>query len=366
MKNKVRVLHVLGSLELGGAESRTMEILRTINRNKIQFDFVVHQKTNFFEKEAIDLGAKVYKINRFNILNYFNYKKKWVDILKTQNYDIIHGHTLVTGFIYFQIAKAYNIDVRIAHSRSGSKNGFIREKLINQSVEHANELLAVSQLSGDVYFGSKRQFKVFKSPFNINKYKFNLNERKTIRKKYSISDVQTVYGHVGRFHKVKNHKFLLDIFKFLSLEKDGYLLLIGSGKELKNVFKYAKKKEIYNKIVHISQTDKVEKYLAAMDFFIFPSIHEGFPGSVIEAQISGLPIFMSDSISDEVVLNENVYQLKLNDGCRKWSQFILSIDGNDLNERINSIHNINFNPYQLSTIVRQYEHLYLDKKSRQC
>lgn len=357
---KIKILHVLGSLDIGGAESRLMDILRRIDNKRFQFDFVVHSKKNYFEKEAQNLGAKIFKVNRFMIINYLSYKKTWEKILKNSNYDIIHGHSIVAGFIYFKIAKKNHINIRIAHSRSGSKNGFLRGKLIDYSIRQANQYLSVSKLSGEIYFGDANEFIVLNNPFDFNKFWFNSVRRKIVRDKYGIEESQIVYGHVGRFHVVKNHIFLLKIFKNLTEIDDSFLMLVGRGKETKSFFDLAKKFNLEDKIIHVEQSDHVEDFLSAMDIFIFPSWHEGLPGSVLEAQISGLPVVVSNTISREVLLTEKSYALDLNLSPNEWSNFILNIQKNNVDSRKNASINKKINLYDVKHVIKEYQDYYLN------
>lgn len=357
---KIKILHVLGSLDIGGTESRLMDILRRIDNKRFQFDFVVHSNKNYYEKEAQALGAKIYKISRFMIANYISYKKNWEKILKNNNYDIIHGHSLVAGFIYFKIAKKNHIFIRIAHSRSGSKNGFLRGKFIDYSIRQANQHLSVSKLSGEVYFGDTKEFIVLKNPFDFDKFRFNSIRRKKVRDKYAIKESQIVYGHIGRFHVVKNHIFLLNIFRNLTEIKDSFLMLVGKGKETKKFFNLAKKYNLEGNIIHVEQSDHVEDFLSAMDIFVFPSLHEGLPGSVLEAQISGLPVVISSTLTKEILLTEKSHALDLNLSPKEWSDFILNIRKNNEETRKKASLNKKLNVYNVDYVIKEYQDYYLN------
>src|SRR5690554_4961121 len=120
----IRVLHVFGGLDAGGAESRTMEIYRKIDKSKVQFDFLIHSdKTGFFEKEIKEMGGRVYRVPSRSLKNSIRYIKAINSFfLIHKEYDVVHGHSLSSGFIYLKAAKDNGIGIRIAHSRCGSSN----------------------------------------------------------------------------------------------------------------------------------------------------------------------------------------------------------------------------------------------------
>lgn len=107
MGKPIRVLNVLGGLNVGGAESRVMDIYRSIDKNKIQFDFVIHTNDEcYFSEEVRSMGGKIFNFPRFNGANYLDYKKRWETFFKEHpEYKIIHGHQTSTGFIYLRVAK---------------------------------------------------------------------------------------------------------------------------------------------------------------------------------------------------------------------------------------------------------------------
>ena len=120
MKQPMIVLHVVGRMDRGGAESRIMDLYRNIDRDKVQFHFVQHTKDRCaFEDEVERLGGKVYSVPRFNVKNYFSYKKAWQDLFREHpEIAVVQGHMTSTAAIYLPIAKKAGVAITIAHARS--------------------------------------------------------------------------------------------------------------------------------------------------------------------------------------------------------------------------------------------------------
>src|SRR5699024_1315774 len=137
-------------------------------------------------------------------------------------------------------------------------------------------------------------------------FNYDQDERRKLRTKYGVTN-EKLYGHVGRNSYAKNHKFLFDTFKeILSKESRSKLLLVGVDKQAVELVNYAKKIGIINNIIFAGYQNDVSGFYSAMDVLIFPSIYEGFPGTLVESQVSGLQSYCSDSITEEVLLTKNI------------------------------------------------------------
>ena len=154
---KIRILHVLGSLNMGGAETLIMNLYRNIDRDKIQFDFVVHtNKIGLYEDEIKELGGKIYRIQRYKGINHFSYKKEWNNFFEEhKEYKIIHGHMRSTASIYLKIAKKYG-RITIAHSHNTSNgHGFssLVKKILQYNIRNVSDYFM-----GCSYEANKRLF----------------------------------------------------------------------------------------------------------------------------------------------------------------------------------------------------------------
>ncbi|WP_096185788.1 glycosyltransferase family 1 protein [Evansella halocellulosilytica] len=333
MKEPVkRVLHVFGRLDSGGAESRTMDIYRSIDRSKIQFDFAIHTKDEcFFSDEVRSLGGKIFNFPRFTGKNYFKYKKAWRSFFKKHpEYDIIHGHQTSTGFIYLNEALKNDVKVRIAHARNSNKDSRIKRFTTKLARYYASDLFAVSRLAGISEFGKKLvadgTVKVIPNAIDVEKYKFDEGVRNRVRKDLLLEDELAVI-HIGRFHPQKNHNFLIDVFNVL-LEKDknAKLFLVGDGGLRNNIEEKIKELKLENKVEILGIRSDVPELLQGMDLLLFPSFFEGLPGVVLEAQAAGLPCIISNSITNEVLVTNRVYKLDLGWGAHTWAEKVTDMD----------------------------------------
>ena len=358
-QNLKRVLHILASLNIGGAESRIMDIYRNIDRNLIQFDFVVHSSEGFYEDEARSLGAEIYQCESFTPRNLFRYIQWWRNFFHKKTYETIHGHMISSSAIYMYLAKINHVNQRILHARSGAKNGFIRSILIYIGKKQANLLLAVSKKSANAVFGYRSKVKVIYNPTNYQKYIFSEEKRREVRKTLGIQKSEFLIGHVGRFHAVKNHSFILEVFHKFSKKVNAKLVLIGDGNQKNHIFNRIDKLQIKNKVFWIKQTSDVGQYLSAMDCFIFPSKHEGFPGSLIEAQISNLPILASDTITKEVKVTQHLNYLPIQH-LSVWLRKLQGIYETYQNCDRTFDNKSQFTEFNIKNVVKNHQYLYLD------
>ena len=218
MGEAVRVLHVLGNTNLGGAESRIMDLYRHTDRNRVQFDFLVHSgEEGFYEKEIRELGGRIFRVPRFRIYNYFSYRKALKEFFqKHHEFALVQGHMTSTAAIYLPIAKKAGVKKTAAHARSagvdkglkGTMTRFLRRNLADK----ADYLFTCSELAGISVYGEKavQEGKTIFIPNAIDcaGFTFDPEKRKKMREELGRTDA-IIIGHVGRFHYAKNHEYLI-------------------------------------------------------------------------------------------------------------------------------------------------------------
>nr|MCR4990329.1 glycosyltransferase [Lachnospiraceae bacterium] len=295
----IRVLHVFGVLDMGGAESRIMDIYRHIDRSRVQFDFVVHgDKKGDYEDEVHSLGGRVFRVPKFRIFNYFSYKAAFKELFSEykDEFKAVHGHMTSTASIYLPIAKKAGIPECAAHARSaGTDPGFKGKvtRLMRKNLwKKADHLFACSKVAGISVFGQKAydrgKVQFVPNAIRVGLFAFNKDQRNEIRKSLNVED-KYVIGHVGRFHYSKNHIFLIDVFASIIQKTkdkgiDPVLLLVGEGPLMGEVKDHVEELGISDKVIFAGAKKDVYKYYNAMDFFLYPSRYEGLPGTVVEAQ----------------------------------------------------------------------------------
>lgn len=340
MADPIRILHVLGNTQLGGAESRIMDLYRHLDRNRVQFDFLVHtSREGYFDKEIYELGGQIYRVPRFRVYNYFFYKKAMKDFFAVHHdYKAVQGHITSTASVYLPLAKKAGIPITIAHARSAGVDKGIKGILtrwMRRKLSHkADYLFTCSELAGISVFGEKavREGKTIFIPNAIDCERFSYDEevRKEMRAELGLSE-KYVIGHVGRFHYSKNHEYLLHVFACLcariqnigrKTNRDYALILLGEGSGMDAAKSLAEELGIGNRVYFLGNHGDIYQYYQAMDYFVYPSRFEGLPGTVVEAQTAGLKCVMSDTICKEVQVTELVKAKSIQENPDVWAAYI--------------------------------------------
>jgi len=350
----IRILQVIGQMNHGGIESLLINIYRNIDRKRVQFDFLTFKETRgHFDDEIESLGGKMYYFKRVNIKRILTGvvdRELYNFFLKHQEYKIIHSHMAWSGIILRNANRA-KIPVRIAHAHSAylrvpfGKTAFknMAKNFIKPSInKYATHRFACSQMAAYWLFGKKTtgegNVDLWPNAIDYGKFnKCNAESRKKIRSEIGITDQTFVLIHVGRLSLPKNHLFLIDVFDALASKiPDSKLLLVGADDMNGQCQKYASKKRSAENIIFLGVRSDIAELLQAGDMFVFPSFYEGFPVSVLEAQAAGLPCLLSDTVTNEVCLTDNIVQLPINNGADIWVNKILEfkdrtrIDNHDI------------------------------------
>ncbi|SFU67182.1 glycosyltransferase [Butyrivibrio sp. INlla21] len=364
---QIRVLHVLGGLGVGGAECRIIDLYRNMDRDRIQFDFLVHcspEKTgkksptsdelmkvrepDYFDSSVYKLGGRIFCFPKFVGTNYAEYKaaiKRFFAEHKDE-WKVVQGHMTSTAAIYLPIAKKNGVPICVAHARSagvdkgvkGLATRFLRTPLQKEGICDYN--FACSKEAGYSVFGQtlmdQGSVRIIPNAVDLKNFAYNEETRNKIRGELGLSNA-VVIGHVGSFRYAKNHEFLLQVFTQLCrlLDNDDLneysmlhgmrvrLLMLGTGPLMDEMRRLADRLHIYDRCIFAGNKSNASDYYQAMDYFCFPSRYEGLPGSVIEAQAAGLQCLVSDQVTPEVNVTELVSMRSINSDPRDWARKIL-------------------------------------------
>lgn len=363
MSEPIRVLHVVTHMNRGGLETMIMNYYRHIDRRKIQFDFLTHRdEKKDYDDEIEELGGKIYHLPPLNPFDKKGYLKKLDEFFQEhKEYKIVHSHLDCMSAIPLKYAKKYGVPVRIAHAHSTSQDKNIKLLIKNfykLAIKNcATKLFACSLEAGQWMFGKQPDY-VINNAVDAQKFEYNSEVRKQVKKELNL-EAKFIIGHVGRFCEPKNHMFLLEIFKTV-LEKNpqAILVLVGAkeGELYEQVYNKASNLGIENQIKFLGKRTDIDRILQAMDIFVFPSVYEGFPVTLVEAQAAGLPCVVSDVITREVDLTGNVKFCSLNDNVDEWYK---NIEQAVNNNRISQYKKICENNYDIKANAKWLQEYYM-------
>lgn len=334
-----RVLHIMGGMNRAGAETMIMNVYRTIDRSQIQFDFLVYKKERQdYEDEIEKLGGRVFHIpfstNPPRLLKHLRALRK---LIKEQKYCAIHIATLHNSAFALLASLGISKLKRIVHSHSTSNTikasafqkfyNSLTRGIINKLAE---ERIACGVEAGNYLFGEKRFSKggiIINNSVDIDTF-YNVNQDKVleIKNHYHLNDCLVV-GSVARLNQVKNHKKMIEIAE--ELKKRGIkskLLIIGTG-ELENELKReVRDRNLEKEVLFFGLRTDIPELMHVMDVFLMPSIFEGNPVTLIEAQAAGLPALISDKITDKIDLGLGLIQKEnIEEPAGKWVETLLTI-----------------------------------------
>lgn len=331
MKN---ILIIIGSLRIGGAEKITVELIKHMNRSDKKITFLVFdKKEEFYEKEILRMDCNVVHIKKpaFPYVSYYRNLKK-----VNQDYgpfDVCHSCTLLNTGVNLAIFSKIGCHKLISHShstKSGRKDSInvrIYEKYMKRLIaKYATDFLACGIEAGNYLYGeylfSKKGI-VINNGIDFRIFSFDENKRYLLRKRMCLSN-RIIIGNVARLDKLKNQDFLIDVMKVLvKREPRCILLLVGDGKEKQNLEKKISMAGLEKYIRMLGIREDVQDILNIFDVFVLPSLYEGLPLSLVEAQVNGLPVVVSDRVTREIKLSDNCSFLSLDSGVEKWADILL-------------------------------------------
>lgn len=362
-ESAIRILHVVTDMRRGGLESMLMNYYRKINRAVIQFDFLMHRETETdFTTEIIEMGGYIYHLPRLNPFSPKYLRALGIFFEEHPEYKIIHVHQDCMSGVILKAAKNHGVTVRIAHSHSSSQTKDLKYplKLLYRHMipRYATHMLACSEAAGRWMFCGA-SFHVLKNAINASLYRFDTEKRKEMRRVFGLHEDELLAGHVGRFSPPKNHLFLLNVFAEIHRQVDAKLLLVGDGVLREEIEKKIHDLGLDNDVILTGVRTDIPDLLQMMDVFLFPSIYEGLPVTVVEAQASGLPVLVSDKVPLECKFTDLVQQISLEAGADEWAKKAISASHTLRGDTSGEVKNAGFDVVeQAEKLVLWYTDLY--------
>lgn len=366
--DKIKLLFFVDRLGHGGIQTLLINILDKIDKEKFEISFLNFDFGKKYELEDLvtkQYGVKIYKVPHPQ-KHYFKCLKETKKFFKENQFDIIHCHSSSKMAIPLKYAKKYGVPVRIAHSHCTNfqtKNLLVllmAKILMIPTNRKATHYFACSKVAGDWMFNhwysKKLDIVIVNNAIDLLKYRYSKDEDKRLRERYQIAADEFVIGHVGRFMNQKNHEFLINAFeKTLKQRPNSKLVLVGIGDLKEKIEKLVEEKQLQDKVVFAGYQKEAYKFYSLFDIFVLPSLFEGLPFVGVEAQASGLPCLMADTITKDIVIcNDNVKFLPLDLDLWSKEMSVISLNTN----REDTYQKLKQKGYDISDEVKRLETLY--------
>lgn len=324
----IRVLNIIGSMHRGGAETFLINVYRHIDKEKVQFDFLLYsaERENTYIDEIEQMGGRVYLLptKKEGFLKSLLTIRQ---VVKENDYKIVWRHTN-TPFkaIDLIMAKWGGAEHTILHSHSANVRGLVKisGKITRELfLQFVTERYACGVEAGKWMYG-KKTYQIVKNGIDINKYRYHIDVRQKYREEFGLLD-SLVVGHVGRFEKVKNHEFLLKLLKKLIIEnKKIVMVFVGEGPLMSEIHEKAVEFGLEKNIRFLGIRSDIPELLQMMDVFVLPSLWEGVPVTLVEAQAAGLPCVVSGNVPTEVKILSSMKFVGLEETIETWSDCIMN------------------------------------------
>ena len=365
----MKVLHYVSIMNRAGQETFIMNMYRNIDRSKIQFGFLCTKNAvGDYDEEIFQLGGNIHyikidqKMGKLrHIDNYIRMKNEFHAYI--EEYDVFHIHNYHAFDTYLAARAAVKAGFKkvVVHSHNASADEHLKLHELCKPLLAKLPLkrLACSSMAGNWMF-DENHFEVIPNGINLEKFKYDSELRMEYRKQLMLED-KFVIGHVGRFEKQKNHRFLIDLFeKFAEDKENVHLLMVGNGVLFSDIESRISEKKLQSKITMLGMRTDVYNIYQAMDCFLFPSLFEGLGIVLIEAQATGLPCVITDNFPHEVDINENVIRCSLDSSAEEWIEALNKIYATyGSADRFDCIDNIKNAGFDALSSARKLTRIYL-------
>lgn len=338
MKEKIKILVFGMSDNLGGIETYLYNLAKNCDYTKFSLDFVEMSKNAIVYKDELEkFGAKIIKLN-FKHGSWIQHYKKLKELLFNMKYDYVYMNVMACSLLQPCILAAKNKNTKLCvhgHVAAISSKYSLRTKCIHYMVRNlirSNKILKVAcgKKAGKYFFGNKN-FNVFYNGIDVEKFKYNQMYRDEIRKEFLIKPQEKIFGNIARLTTQKNPIFLLEVFRKILTKENAKLVLVGNGDMDEKIIFKIDELGLKDNVILTGRRNDAYKFYSALDVFILPSIYEGFPISLVEAQVNGLKCYASDVIDEDVDITGNVKFVSLEKNAKEWAELILEDTNRDAN-----------------------------------
>ncbi len=335
-----RILCLISCMNTGGAETFLMKLYRQLDKENYQMDFCINEKEKgFYEDEILSMGGKIFRIPSKSE-NRKEFARQLTQIVREEKYaSVLRITSNAMGFMDLKIAKKAGASLCAARSSNSSDGKSWKTRLAHRigrllynryvDVKFAPSDLAAKYTFGEAAYKNGK-VSILHNAVDLSIFHYDTDGRNAVRAQLGLEDSTVLVGHIGRFAAQKNHSQLLDIYAEIAKKQpDSKLLLVGAGKLQPQAQAKAEQLGITDHVIFAGIRSDIPQILSAMDVFVFPSLYEGMPNTVIEAQATGLPCVIADTITREADITGLVQYLPLELDAALWAQEALTAAAQD-------------------------------------
>lgn len=358
MRNKpVKVLHMVGAMNPGGMENFIMNMYEHIDRGRLQFDFSVHMRKETDYGDKIEsMGGCIYELPRLTrkpLRSLLELKK----IITKNKYDIVIRHT-PNALIAPQLMVAKKCGaITICHSHNTTDPMILLHKIGKIMLRKCADVrIACSNQAGKWMFDDQ-DYIVVNNAIDIQKFEYLKEKADRVIEEFDLQG-KNIYGHIANFIESKNHKYLLEVFKEITdLDENAVLICLGDGNLRQEIEQRIKELGLERKVILAGMRHDAFEFMSAFDIMLFPSLFEGLPLTLIEAQAAGLPILMSDTVTEDVIVTEGlVEKMSISQPAKVWAERATEICRNKKGkDRTCQRTNIAEHGYDVEALAKWYE-----------
>jgi glycosyltransferase EpsF len=358
-------------MDRAGAETMIMNLYRAIDRTRFQFDFLYFTDEECdYDKEIVLLGGKIYRLSSEDLRNPIKKMLAIYQFLKIETHiKTIHCHMLLSSGFHLLAAYKAGVKKRIAHSHSTSnKNN--RKAIYNRPYKKlsqvlinsfATQFIACGKEAGSFLFPYRKKFIILPNAINITQFNEIGKKRSNfLRDLLNISGETLIIVQVGRFNHIKNHRFTLEMARFMKEQhKDFHIVFVGNGSLLKEYQEKSEKDGLKDNLSFLGLREDIPDILSGADVMLLPSLHEGFPVVLVESQSVGIPALVSNSVSEEVDLGVGLVTFRsLDSSLRKWCDDLFAVQKKDIMDEQKRLEIIREKGFDIYSSSKKLETIY--------
>lgn len=368
----IRVAHVVGKMNGGGVEAFLLNFQKGLCKYGIYFDYIVDSDSKHVPyNEILKYGGRVFFVPPYSKV--ISYCKVLHKLILEHKWKIIHCHLNTLSIFPLAVAFFSKVPVRISHCH-GTASPFFSEffkNIIKYSLRpfakaYANVYWACGKRAGEWLFGKETKFSIINNAIDLSKFYFRNDERSCIRNNLNLNNNEKVIGHVGRFEKVKNQLYIIDVVDLLIKRGNNIkCIFCGDGVEFENIRNIIKNRGLNRFFIFMGYSKTISEVYNCFDIFVFPSLYEGLGIALIEAQQNGLYCIASKGVPIETNISNRVFYYNIGkSNIINWVEKIENICSQNYSRKVEKMKEYDI-VYWSMIVARNYTELIneYDKKT---